>query len=723
MTFLADISTIELSRTRLALRDDLRFTPQTYAGQAWCHVERTTTGQYFRLGWPEYVFVSLLNGRTTFAEVLATSSRISGAASLSMKAASDLYLWLLNNDVATVVEPQQSARTEAGGAAASAQRFGVSRFNPLWIRVPLGRPDGMLRALQPAFGWLLSPVALFAGILLAIAALLVLSNCWYTFADSASGIISSDNWIKLLLCGAGLKLFHEMGHGLACLRYGGTVREAGLVFALLIPLPYVDASAAWAFRSRWQRLHTALAGVQFELMIATVAMLSWPLVSDPFARQLLQNVVVMASSTTVLFNLNPLMRFDGYFVAADLMQIPNLQSESSSALRGMVLRILLGEQRVGIRSHRRGLLVSYAICSWLWRTSMVAALLIAASVLFHGAGLLLAVAGVLIWYVCPATQLLRECRQLWKNAPERLLRAGCIVASAMTGAWFLLWHVPVWYPVSVPGVLEFSGESPVRVSTPGFVESTLVRDGDQVMSGDAVAVLRNDEVEHSVYQLHRRIASERLKLHSARASQDGLSISITEENIAALTQELHAQRCRIDSLTLRADVDGTVVFQNKESQEGRWLPAGAQFLTIVQPDQKEVRISIAQCDLPDAVATCGLPVQVYLPSTGRIDGRLDEIDPQASHHLFSDALFAFNGGTLPSDAGVAESSRSGTEPRLAAQRFMGYVTLIEASQIPAGTGQKAMVRLGSSGHSMGFLLWQEINRQFRRNMQQPTLQP
>jgi hypothetical protein len=293
----------------------------------------------------------------------------------------------------------------------------------------------------------------------------------------------------------------------------------------------------------------------------------------------------------------------------------------------------------------------------------------------------------------------------------------------MTGAWFLLWHVPVWYPVSVPGVLEFSGESPVRVSTPGFVESTLVRDGDQVMSGDAVAVLRNDEVEHSVYQLHRRIASERLKLHSARASQDGLSISITEENIAALTQELHAQRCRIDSLTLRADVDGTVVFQNKESQEGRWLPAGAQFLTIVQPDQKEVRISIAQCDLPDAVATCGLPVQVYLPSTGRIDGRLDEIDPQASHHLFSDALFAFNGGTLPSDAGVAESSRSGTEPRLAAQRFMGYVTLIEASQIPAGTGQKAMVRLGSSGHNMGFLLWQEINRQFRRNMQQPTLQP
>jgi putative peptide zinc metalloprotease protein len=252
MQGLPDISTVELTRTRLKLRDDLLFIPQRYGAETFYHVEVSTTSEFYRIGYPEYVFVSLLNGRTSFAEALAVTSQKLGAGSLNQFQAMTVYSWLLDNGLASFSD----ADAAASGAASSVRLAGSSerwwkKLNPLWIKVPLGRPEAFLKALQPAFGWLFSAPAFALSLILMISATIVLLNNWTRFSTDSASVIARENWVWLLAAWIGLKCVHETAHGLVCLRYGGNIRETGFVLAVLTPLAYVDASSCWAFRSRW----------------------------------------------------------------------------------------------------------------------------------------------------------------------------------------------------------------------------------------------------------------------------------------------------------------------------------------------------------------------------------------------------------------------------------------------------------------------------------------
>jgi hypothetical protein len=185
-----------------------------------------------------------------------------------------------------------------------------------------------------------------------------------------------------------LKFFHELGHALVCHRYGGNIRETGVVIAFFAPLAYVDASSCWSFRSRWHRIHTALAGVYVELIIASLSILAWKWCDSVVLRHVLQNTIIMASVSTLLFNLNPLMKFDGYYVLSDLLQIPNLSTQANSVITELARRIFFGDSgsRPTVIGQQRWVLLAYGAAAMVWRLLVTFSLLIMASVLFHGAG-------------------------------------------------------------------------------------------------------------------------------------------------------------------------------------------------------------------------------------------------------------------------------------------------------------------------------------------------
>ncbi|MFN9720412.1 MAG: biotin/lipoyl-binding protein [Planctomycetota bacterium] len=719
MSGMPDISTVEISRTCVRLREDLVFVPQQYHDGVFYHLEVKSSSEFFRIGYPESVFISLLDGETSFSEALAVTSQVLKDQSLTQTQATAIYSWLLEHKLATFVDED----TAASGASTSIGRTGrrksfLSGLNPLWFKVPFGRPQALLKAIQPALGWIFSAAAAGPAILLLIVAGFTLVAQWTQFTSASASIIAHDNWLWLFLVWVALKLLHELGHGLVCLRYDGTVRETGVIFAVFAPLAYVDASSSWAFRSRWHRIHTALAGVYVELIIASIAMLLWASTSSLTLRHVLQNIIVMASISTVLFNLNPLMKFDGYYILSDLLNIPNLSSQATDVLKSFVQRVFLGTggSIPVVTGSRRWILLTYGLASSVWRVTVLASLLLAASVLLHGAGVALAAAGGLLWIGRPLWKFMKECRSLWLQHPERFFRASVLGTSVVAALLVLTLGVPAPVMTTAPGVVEFIEGQTVRAETEGFVESVHVASGQFVNAGDLLVLLRNDDVQTRLIDLQQKVAQEESRLQSALHQHDVSAINIAQGNLDSFRKQLRECQKQADGLQLRAGRAGRIVGRELSNLAGTYAKAGMELLTIGLDDAKEVRLSVGQRDLPVATGLIGKPLKVRVGTSSPVIGTLTRINPKGSRSIPHDSLIAPNGGALT----VVESRRrteDGDRLELAEHRFTAVVTLPAAEASRFLCGQRGTASLGLPKASLGKYLWTACEDWFRSRLE------
>jgi len=725
MQSLADISTVELTRTRLKLRDDLLFIPQQYGDESFYHIEVSTSSEFYRIGYAEYVFISLLNGKTSFAEALAATSQTPGVGSLNQSQAMTVYSWLLDNGLASFSD----ADSVASGAASTVRLSSASsrwwkNLNPLWMKVPLGRPEAFLKALQPLFGWVFSGPACVLSLALMLAAAIVLCNDWSRFSSASENVISTENWMWLLAAWIGLKCVHETAHGLVCLRYGGVIRETGFVLAVFTPLAYVDASSSWAFRSRWQRIHTAAAGIYVELLIASIAMLLWSYCDSMLVRHILQNVMVMASVSTLVFNLNPLMRFDGYYILSDLLQIPNLMAESTQVLSSTARRIVFGESASAPRKigRQHAILLTFGLLATAWRIMISLSLLIAASVLLHGAGIALAAVGVVLWFGKPVWGLLTELNTLRLQQPERLVRAAAVLAFCGSVVAVLIFAVPAPVMITAPGIIEYTDGEVIRATTAGFVQQVHVVDGQEVVAGDMLVSLTNDEISSKYADLEQQVAQQELRLQTANRGHDGGALSVAQVNLESLRSQLDECRKQVAGLELRAGRDGCVIAQDLNRLLATFVSPGRELLTIGREDQKELQVSIGQRDLARSVRAVGQTIRVRIGTHCAVAGTLQRVNPQASRKVPHPALAASNGGPLPV---IAEQDKTKQEEnhdsmRLTEHRFTGIVRLAPEEALRLRCGERGTASPGLIPASLGIHCWRSAVRWFEHQLGRAT---
>jgi putative peptide zinc metalloprotease protein len=723
MRSVPDISTLELSQTRLKLRSDLLFIPQQYGDKTFYHVEAKTSSEYYRLGYEEYVFVSLLDGHTNFSEALAIASQTLKENAISQTQAMAVYSWLLDNGLASFSDTD----TATLGTTRAARKSGSAKslwknVNPLWLKIPLGRPEAALRFLTPAFRWMFSGLAAIPAVLLLIVAGLLLRSHWTQFVAASSSVISRDNWIWLLVAWISLKFFHELGHGVVCMRYGGHIREAGLVFAMFAPLVYVDASASWAFRSRWQRMHTAIAGIYIELVIASIAILAWTQCDSVIVRHLLQNVIIMASVSTLLFNLNPLMRFDGYYVLSDLLQIPNLSRQANVAVKSLMQGVLFGSSGNDpmVIGKQRWILITFGVATFCWRMLMSLTILIAASVLFRGAGIALAAVGLAMWFGQPIWAMCQSAHRLWRQHPERMFRASLVSMLIFAFVTACLLGLPAPVMTTAPGIVDFANGQIVRALTAGFVDEVHVGDGQEVSHGDLLVTLRNDDVESRLCDLLHQISQEELRLQIASHEHDSGAINVAQGNLVSLARQLAECQKQSDGLKLRASRFGRVIGRDLETLHGTFAQAGMELLTIGITNEKEMQISIGQRELAASMALVGQPLRVRIGTHPMLQGILRQVNPGASRSIPHPTLAAANGGPLPvvesdsRDKPISPSERL----RLTEHRFTAIVTLPPEDATAFESGERGIVSLGLSNGSLGAYLWRAahdwIDGQFAR---------
>ncbi len=689
---------------RPALRRELRMSMRKQNRRLVAVIEDPVRGRFFQVGNNEYHFISQLNGMTTIADAIRQVSQRRGIEGFDETMAREICNWLAQMNLLSSGGRGTSDRLAQAAHGKRAQQL-MGWLNPVSFRVELLNPDKWLGRLTPRLGWMFSwPVAIVWSLLGLVSAALIHEN-YRQFCDSAVGILSPDRWLWLLVIWVLLKIVHETAHGVACKRFGGAVPRAGLLFLLLAPLAFVDVTSSWRMASRWRRMIVAAAGMYIELLVAFIAVLVWATTPDGWTRDLAYNVVVMAGISTILFNANPLIRFDGYYLFSDAVGIVNLYGKGQAWLGDRMRHFIFGFPRdphVCPPGERR-IVALYGICSFVWRILLSASLLLAASTLLGGAGLVLAAMGSFFWVVMPVVQSLRRVRLHAARHSVRPLRLAVVTTATtlLLLASFLWIEAPA--TTSVPAIVQFRDERVLRAAADGFVSQVAVRDGQSVVAGQLLVQLNNPDLQQELVALQRARDASRVQIRIHRQRREIALQQSEQARLESLERQIQEKQVQLGHMEIRAPVDSVVFARGIENLEGSFVRQGDIILRCAHPDHKQVLVSIDQQQVQSVRSRIREPVRLVFSGCPVMATRLRTIDPRATDIPPDLSLTAVAGGPLRVRSGgqANEQDEENHNYRLLAPRFSGHCDLPPGTARTLAVGQRGTALVYGRTISLG----------------------
>ncbi|MGB7347911.1 MAG: efflux RND transporter periplasmic adaptor subunit [Pirellulaceae bacterium] len=693
-----DLNTIDWSQQTLRIADDVVVWPVSERGKLIYRFEIPALHKFFRVGYEEYVFISLLDGKTTVPQACGLAAAKLKNDAPSSQEATAIGKWLLKNALA---HPSNSAppQRDRQQARATAQSW-LSRLNPFWIKIPLTRrahdsSDTWIDAIASPLKIAFTPLAVIAGCVLILIGLIAIFMNWNQFALAAQSITSQSNWAWLLLTWVLLKVVHELGHAAACHYHGGTVNESGIAFVLLAPLAYVDVSSCWRMNSRWRRMGVSMAGMYVELMIAAVAALLLTQSQSPTLQHTLYNLIIAAGVSTILFNANVLMRFDGYFVLADWFDMPNLYAESTKEVRQLVKRWVFGAtaQPSNYTTWRLSLLRTYGVAVISWKVIICLTLAIAASTMFAGAGLIIAALGIIAWFGRPLKQLAQFLHGQYQQNLAVFTR-GCVVGGllAVVSTAIVFW-MPFPTSVKTPAVIRFKPETLVRSRADGFVSAVHVHDSMLVRQGDVLIELSNPDLRQQLANLQFELAKTQVDRRGARQTGDASLVQVLDEKAVSFESQIASVQTQVDGLRLVANRDGRVHERRLRTRIGTYVREGDALMSIAGDHEKEVVALVHQEQISPVRACIGESVPIRSASWTRFNGTITSVDPRATYQLEIPSLSAVNSGPLSVRAGGDDDSGNHTQ-QLLEPHFLLRISLDRDTAINLPDGMRVEASVG-----------------------------
>ncbi|MDA1178687.1 MAG: HlyD family efflux transporter periplasmic adaptor subunit [Planctomycetota bacterium] len=698
-----DHRVLGLGQVQLTRRPHVLAYPQTTNQSEACFVlEDTLRGKYFRLGAVEYSFFVKLDGQRTIRQIVAELASEYGSEALNEQEAFGIGRWFVEQELA-----ESRASRSAGQQWKCRQQWLGRRWlgwNPLFVKTRLGNPDDWLTRMDPLGRGIFTWPCFAVWLCVVLAALVRVSLQQERLSRDSVGILAPQNWLLLLTVWVVLKVIHETSHGLACKRFGVPVRECGVMWVMFSPMAYVDATAAWRLPDKWQRIVVSLAGMYAEGFVAAVAACIWSYLDVGTAAHVCYQIMVAAGISTLIFNANPFMRFDGYFVLSDWWEVPNL-SVLAQRYSGYLFRKYLLGARVSPPSMppRKAVGIKlYSLIAWWWRIAMMLGIIIAAQRLFWGAGVLLAIGTTALWLGVP---FIRWSLLVWEGkekipSPVRLVAS---VAVAVSVAWVVYAWLPWPAGVSAPALIEGHQDVVVRTRTPGFVREVLVENDQAVLAGQVLFKLENRELEQEGVDLRLQIQQVGSRRSDFLEQADHAAEQSQRRFQEALQKRLNERQNELQELVVRAPQDGRVLAPLLDERLGTFVKSGTEVLRICGPE-KQVRISVHQDDLEHFRAMVGKEVRVATRSGASLGARLTEVQPHATAQVPDVALTAIAGGPLPVQPRArtekSSSDASGAEYDLLTPRFVAIAQLLPETN-PPPHGMLASVSFFTADETVG----------------------
>jgi putative peptide zinc metalloprotease protein len=580
-----------VSRLSPTLRPQVQITRRLFQGQPWHVVHDPISNNFFRLNPAAYHFVGLLDGQRTVDEVWRLTLERFGDAAPTQNEVIGLLSQLNESNLLRVDVPPDAEPLLRRRQKRTLRHWAGQASSILFLRIPLFNPDRLLSWLLPFFRPFLNRWCLIAWVLWVGFVTAQFLPHASEFVGDAQSVLAPSNWLWMILVFTLIKAWHELGHGLVCKRLGGAVPEVGVMTLVLFPVPYVDATTSWNFPDRWRRMLVGAAGMIFELAAAGVAALLW-LHAEPGStlRQLSYNATFMASVATVLFNANPLLRFDGYYMLSDLLEVPNLYDRATRHLQWLVQRYVFGMtnvQPVTSRRRERAILAVFGVSSQVYRFLVLAGIILFIAGKFFAIGVILAAWSLLAWLLFPLAKFLH-----WLVTSPALHehRARAAVSSLLGAALTLavIGAVPMPDHRRAAGVVEGADRLDLAIQTEGFVTQVLVETGDYVRPGQVILTADNPQLraEHE----ERAALLKRLRLeHFEAVATDQVKANVATAQIQAVQEEITEIEQRLDKLVLRSPRQGILVGGLMQQWVGQYLKSGKVVAQIV--DLQTVRVT------------------------------------------------------------------------------------------------------------------------------------
>ncbi len=724
----------------LRRRGDLVVNRQVYQGQAWWVVKDPISLHYFRFRPEEYALLDMLDGHTSLESLKEQFEARFPPRRITVEELSRFIATLHRSGLVI------GDRAGQGPQLFERRRQRIWREWMAWLSNIMAMrfrgidPDWILERIDPWFGWLFSPPAIVAAMMfVSTALLLVLVNfdAFRAKLPEFQQFFAAGNWLYLAIALGVTKILHEFGHGLSCKHYGGECHEMGVMLLVMTPCLYCDVSDSWMLPNKWKRAAIGAAGMYVEVIIASIATYLWWNSHPGIFNQLCLDVMFVSSVSTILFNANPLLRYDGYYILSDVLEIPNLRQKANTILGRLASRWCLGIKQPEdpfLPQRRLGLFALYAVASSLYGWVVTLSIFLFVWNVFKPyrlevLGQILAMGAVWGLVINPLQGMIRFLKVPGRRdevKPVNVAVTAVAAAAVLGGIALVPFPQRVWCAVE----LRPRGEETVYVTVPGTLETLAVAPGDRVKQGDEIARLANVDLELEIAELEgkQRQYESRLKsLERERFSDPaaGLEIGTVEESLASIVEQIARKQQDRHELVLVAPHDGVILppMSVKPSRENggmlpRWsgnaldrenlgatFSEGTVLCMIGDPDRFEAVMVIDQSEVE--FTTAGQRVDVKLDAfpwqtfTGTID-RIAETHIEAG----SERLSVKAGGSVPT-----ETDASGREVPISTS----YEALMELDDTEAvfvpGMRGTARIKVGSRtvGQWLLRLLWQTFN--------------
>jgi putative peptide zinc metalloprotease protein len=611
-----------------------------------------STERFHRFSPAAYFIIGLMDGRRTVEEIWDLAADRLGDEAPTQDEMIHLLSQLHGADVLQCDVPPDTAELLQRQQRQQRRRWQNRLFSVFAWRFPLFDPERFLTrffpVVRPFVGWfgallwigVVGPAVLLAGV------------HWADLArDVADRVLAPQNLILLWLAFPVVKMLHEFGHAFAVKAFGGEVHDMGVMLLVLSPIPYVDASAAWAFREKRHRVLVGAAGMIVELFIAALALFVWLSAEPGTVRAVAYNVIFIAGVSTLLFNGNPLLNFDGYYILADLLEIPNLRSRSTAYLKYLCERYLFGRQEAEppeATPGERAWFIVYGISAFVYRIFIMLAITLFIAGEFFVVGMLLAVMAAIGWALLP---LLRGASFLLTSPRIRRVRtrAVAVTAALVAAVVGIVALVPVPVRSRAEGVIWIPEESFVRAGTDGFVDRVVAQPGSRVQRGDVLIVCRDPSLSTEVLVLEARFRELQARYTEQRV-KDRVKAEMLREEIDHVGDRLARARERAAELIIRSHAEGTFVAPLAADLPGRFIRQGELLAYVIDVKTLTVRTVVSQADI-DLVRqwTRGVDVRLAERLAESLPAVIKRAVPGASEQLPSMALGSQGGGQIAID--------------------------------------------------------------------------
>lgn len=658
------------------LKPQVEIAPQQQRGERVYALRDPVSGSIQLFSEQAYTVLGLMNGERTLDEIwtragdllkdeLPTQEDVIALVS-SLYQLDMLYLDIPANTQDLFVRSGQKRQKKALQRA----------YSPLSVQIPLFDPSRLLDIMCPFLDrWMKKPVLLVYVLTVLAGVVVTLQHLDALTHNAADRILGADNLFLLWVLYPLIKIVHELGHGYAVRRYGGNVHEVGIMFLVFFPMPYVNASESAAFSSKYQRIAVASAGMLVELFIGAVAVILWSMASDGLAKSILYNLAFMAGVSTLLFNGNPLLKFDAYYMLSDYLEIPNLAKKSVSYWGYLFKKYLFRFHEIEdpcLDTRERYWLFFYNLFSFSYRIIISISI-----ILFIGSQYFLVGVVLGIW-TAVSSWLIPFVKTISKpfNDPQFAIQSRHPKMVMLMGGgviWLLLFQLPLPYTYSTTGVSWPKPEERLYPEESGFVADVQAQPGGWVEDGQDLVTLTN-------FDLLERLALVDAQLNEARnrmraAYQDRTKSGLAAAELTRFQEEKADIEAALKRTRVTAKSDGQVVMHEADGLPDRYLRRGEIIGYVLNPERPlRIRVAIEE-NAAEQVLRQVQKVSVR-PASNRnelIDARMASIVPRVGKEIPSAVLSTMGGGDIVMDPAATETL----------QAMQNYVVLeVETSEMP-----------------------------------------